>query len=1071
MKAFYLFGTASPLTAMSTWRTRRIATFFTLFLLAANARAVNGPGTVATNGFPWVVALTFGAEGDGFLGSASYITNGVVLTAAHNINSVNLVTAGNVTNSIGRTIDSVNIGGQQYFALGVQDPLYAGAAGDPNDIGLYLVLNAPAVPGGLFPTLAKPGSVPLTTGNTIQVLGFGKSAPGGLPIYGTMTMTNPAINVTYNQYTFTQPPSLDLTDPGDSGGPYVSNNVIYAVHTTGITTFGVKTGATGTRVDNHYGFATGDGQTNGVSSPATLVRLKGTANTTWSAAASWARASTNFAAVPQTDDIAILNPTVNNQATIVTLDVDTAALGGLLNDVTLNVNGHALNVTSTSGAAIGGNSGVLNGGNINVSGGAGSVMNVSASFDNEGGTLAVGQNGQAYIGGALPTGYTTFNTALFNGSNGTVAVTAGGSLAVTNVNRMTTLLNSDATSVISVKGDGTGAANVVADRVDSYGVFQVGQRSLLDLNNAFFNEFPGQLQISGGAAGNGTGDVFQLFSFGTVNVSTGGTLVADAVINNFGSMTVAGGSVLTTNFTLSFVTNIAANIQVTALASTTGTVLMTSGNIGVTNAAKNGQLLVGTGTLTMNGGNLNADQIVVTNGAVSQFLLNGGVVTSSFTQVANGSTFYVGSNAVAASLVLIDNTHSFNNGLDIAVTANSTGSVFFGGTQLLLTNNMLRVGVLGSGQMTVSNGTVSVGASAGPMPVLVGALGGSQGTLTIQSGTLNSAGPLRIGDAAAATGTVWVTGGQMVTTNTFSFVGNAGTGQLMMSNGMYLSAGIVVGYSAGSQGTMAIAGGTNILSGAFPTLTAGDQAGATGTVLMTGGSLVVTNGSTTIGNFGVGQLTISNTTMQAAGVTISSQLGSLGTLTLNSGTLVTTGLFNGTNGFVKGVGTISGNMTSAGTISPGFSPGRIFITSNLTLQATSTVLMELGGTATNLYDQIFIGNNLQVDGTLDVSLINAFEPALSNSFHIFDFASSGGEFALTNLPALDPGLGWDTSDLMSDGDISVIAVAVPEPSTCVLVFGACAGLSLLRRRKKIIPPTVAVTRRPDVRRRTRSRFF
>ncbi len=804
MKAFCLFGAVSSLTAMSARRIGRVATLFALVLFATNARAVTGPATVATNGFPWVVALTFGAEGDGFLGSASYITNGVVLTAAHNINTANLVTPGNVTNSVGRTIDSVSIGGQQYFALGVQDPLYAGVASDPNDIGLYLVLNAPAVPGGVFPTLAKPGSTPLTTGNTIQVLGFGKSAPGGLPIYGTMTMTNPAVNVTYNQYTFTQPPSLDLTDSGDSGGPYVSNNVIYAVHTTGITTLGVKTGATGTRVDNHYGFATGDGQTNGAAaSPATLVRLSGTAAANWNTAATWGRASTNFAAVPQTDDIAILDPTANSDAaTVVSVNVDTAALGGLLNDVTLNVNGHALNVTSTSGAAIGGNSGVLNGGKINVSGAAGSVLNVSASFDNEGGTLAVGQNGQAYIGGALPTGYTTFNTALFNGSNGTVTVTAGGSLAVTNANRKTTILNSDATSAISVKGDGTGAASIVADRVDSYGVVQVGQRGLLDLNNAFFNEFPGQLQISGGAAGNGTGDVFQLISYGAVNVSTGGTLVADAVIENYGSMTVAGGSVLTTNFTLSFITNIAANIQVTALASTTGTVLMTSGNFGVTNAGKNAQLLVDTGTFTMNGGNLNTDQLLVTNGAVSQFSLNGGGGTSSFTRVANGSAFYVGSNAVPASLVLIDNTHSFNNGLDIAMTANSTGSVFFGGTQLLATNAMIRVGVLGSGQMTVSNGTVSVGASTGPVPLLVGALGGSQGTLTVQSGTLNSAGPLRIGDAAAATGTVWMTGGQMVTTNTFSFVGNAGTGQLTMSNGMYLSAGIVVGFSARLTGNV-----------------------------------------------------------------------------------------------------------------------------------------------------------------------------------------------------------------------------------------------------------------------------
>ena len=220
---------------------------------------------------------------------------------------------------------------------------------------------------------------------------------------------------------------------------------------------------------------------------------------------------------------------------------------------------------------------------------------------------------------------------------------------------------------------------------------------------------------------------------------------------------------------------------------------------------------------------------------------------------------------------------------------------------------------------------------------------------------------------------------------------------------------------------------------------------------MTGGSLMVTNGSTTIGKFGVGQLTISNTTMQACDVTIAAQLGSSGTFTLNMGTLTTSGLLNNTNGFIKGVGTIDGSVVNAGTISPGFSPGRIFITSNLTLQATSVLVMELGGTATNDYDQIFVGNNLQADGTLSVSLINAFDPALSNSFHIFDFATSGGEFSLTKLPALDAGLAWDTSALMTDGDISVIGV--PEPSTCVLVFGACAGLSLLRPRSRIRRPS------------------
>jgi len=1046
MKPFRFFVAASPLAVSFTQCIRHIAIIFALLLLAATARAVTGPNATETNGFPWVVPLSFGPDGLSFLGSGSYITNGVVLTASHNVNTANLVTPGGVTNGIGQTADRVTIGGQQYFALGVQDPLYTGASADPNDIGLYLVLNQPAVPGGVFPTLATTNDAPLTTGSIVSVLGYGKST-NGLPIFGTMMMTNAAQtaimtggipNVTANTYAFTKPGSSELTDGGDSGGPYISNNKIVAVHTTGFTTGTVKTAAMGVRVDSHTDFVTGNGQNvGGGVYQSTLVRFVDGGNTTWSTAARWGRATTNAAVVPQNNDIAILDPTVNSDSGItVTLDVDSANLNGLLNDVNLQVNGHRLSVTGGSGA--------LNGGIIGVGGGAGSVMNIASSLDNEG-TVNVTQNGQAYIGSGLATGYTTYNTALFNGSNSTVTVTAS-SLAVTNVNRHTQILNSDASSTITLQGDGSGAGTITADRVDSYGLVQLQERSLLDLDNAYFNEIPGRLFISGGATGNSTGDVFQLINWGTVNVNTGGVLVADAIINNFGPMSVIGGSVLTTNFNVLAITNFGANLAFTARASTTGTVLMTSGNFGVTNAAKNAQLLVTTGTFTMNGGNLNADRIVVTNGALSQFALNGGVVTSSFTSVGNGSTFYVGSNAVAASLVLIDNTHTFNNGLDIATTANSTGSVFFGGSQLIVTNNMIRVGVLGSGQMTVSNGTVSVGASTGPTPLLVGALDGSQGTLTINSGTLNSAGPLRIGDTAAATGTVWVTGGQMVTTNTFSFVGNAGTGQLTMSNGMYLSAGIVVGFSAGSQGLYTMAGGTNILSGSFPNLSAGDQAGATGTVLMTGGSIVVTNGSTMIGNSGIGQLIISNTTMQARDVTIAAQLGSRGTFTLNMGTLTTSGLLNNTNGFIKGVGTIDGSVVSAGTISPGFSPGRIFITSNLTLQATSTVLMELGGTATNEYDQIFIGQNWQAGGTLSVSLINAFDPALSNSFHIFDFASSGGDFSVTNLPALDPGLGWDTSELMSDGDITV--VGVPEPSTCVLVFGACAGLSLLRRKKR-----------------------
>jgi len=653
----------------------------------------------------------------------------------------------------------------------------------------------------------------------------------------------------------------------------------------------------------------------------------------------------------------------------------------------------------------------------------------------------------------------------------------------------------------------------------------VGQGGVLQLDSLYVNEITGKLLVSGGVGGSSTANVASLQNYGVVNISTGGTVLSTFQLNDFGSIGVAGGVLSTTNFLVSFVTNFSADLYGSAAASTTGSVTMTSGNIGVTNALTRGTLNVQTGTFTMNGGNLDVDRLLVTNSA-GLLSLNGGVVTSSFTRVTNGKAFTVGSNAVAASLNLVGvgfgATHTFGNALNIAVTANSTGSVFFSGNQLFVTNGTTTVGMLGTGQMvvtnngsffgnnlvvgltngaqgtfsavgssisqlsgsmsvadmagssgtvfitsaqlvltngslnignggfgqmTVSNGVVQAGNVNGPMAIIVGGTNGAQGILSMLGGTFTSVGPMRVGDLAGAMGQVWVTGGLMNNSNAFTFVGNNGTGQMTVSNGTALLGGTVVGESAGSQGSLTVAGGTVTLAGFFPSLTIGDNAGATGAVLAAGGSFSVTNGSTFVGKSGIGQLTVSNTTMQARDVTIAAQVTSRGTLTLNSGTLTTTMLLNNTNGFIKGVGTIVGPVTSAGTISPGFSPGRIFITSNLTLQAASTVVMELGGTATNLYDQIFIGNNLQADGTLSVSLINSFDPALSNSFHIFDFASSSGEFAITNLPALDPGLMWDTSGLMSDGDLLVIGV--PEPSTLFLVSAGCGAVVLLRRRRSL----------------------
>jgi hypothetical protein len=85
--------------------------------------------------------------------------------------------------------------------------------------------------------------------------------------------------------------------------------------------------------------------------------------------------------------------------------------------------------------------------------------------------------------------------------------------------------------------------------------------------------------------------------------------------------------------------------------------------------------------------------------------------------------------------------------------------------------------------------------------------------------------------------------------------------------------------------------------------------------------------------------------------------------------------------------------------------GTLTITGSFAQTSTGTLNMELGGaTAGTQYDQIVINgspNQASPGGTLNVSLINAYVPVLTN-FNILTYGSNpvGGGFSPTNLPLL-----------------------------------------------------------------------
>jgi hypothetical protein len=99
-------------------------------------------------------------------------------------------------------------------------------------------------------------------------------------------------------------------------------------------------------------------------------------------------------------------------------------------------------------------------------------------------------------------------------------------------------------------------------------------------------------------------------------------------------------------------------------------------------------------------------------------------------------------------------------------------------------------------------------------------------------------------------------------------------------------------------------------------------------------------------------------------------------------------------GTLSGLGTITGTVSNAGTLSPGFSAGAISIAGDYIQAPTGTLSIEIGGLIPGaLFDQLNITGQAQLNGKLKVTLIQYFVPSLGDSFRIMSFGSRSGNFA------------------------------------------------------------------------------
>ncbi|MEO0586612.1 MAG: PEP-CTERM sorting domain-containing protein, partial [Planctomycetota bacterium] len=120
-------------------------------------------------------------------------------------------------------------------------------------------------------------------------------------------------------------------------------------------------------------------------------------------------------------------------------------------------------------------------------------------------------------------------------------------------------------------------------------------------------------------------------------------------------------------------------------------------------------------------------------------------------------------------------------------------------------------------------------------------------------------------------------------------------------------------------------------------------------------------------------------------------------------------------------------VNHAGTVAPqDFAGPELFamsVSGSYTQGSAATLDLQLGASA---HDALQITGQADLAGTLNVTLANLFTPTLGDTFDLLDFGSIVGGFDAINLPTLgDPGLTWDTSDLLTTGILAVATATIP----------------------------------------------
>ncbi|WP_413624241.1 autotransporter-associated beta strand repeat-containing protein [Luteibacter sp. Lutesp34] len=708
-----------------------------------------------------------------------------------------------------------------------------------------------------------------------------------------------------------------------------------------------------------------------------------------------------------------------------------ANLGAATGDITLG-NGGTLYASSTMSTAR--DVHLANGGK--VSNDAGENLTLGGTVSGNGGLM------QSGLGTLVLSGTNTYTGGTYVGPNSVVSVSRdsnlgdasgnvfldGGELLTTgNVNSARDIVTSayggmvatgaNTTFVTSgdVSGNGTfytagqGTVRIDGNVNQAGGVHVMGGTLVLNGNNGYTGpttiDLGSTLQVSSddnlGAGGN---VVFQ-----------GGTLHTTATINSDRNVVLNGD----------------AHFDVDA-----GTTMATGGTASGAGAlVKNGdgRLVIG-GVASHTGGTIVNDGILVltaNNTYTGGNTINGGIL-----QVQKDANLGDASNGIDFAGGSLRTTGSFTTARDLSL--NGSGAIDTQvGTTLTATGAVSGAAGLvknGAGTLDISGVASHLGGTTVNAGTLI--LGGNntyKGGTTINGGTLQVSSDANLGDAS---GNIAINGGNLTVTQTMStdrdiLIGSHGA-QITTLDGVTLNQH---GDMSGNGGLVKLGGGTlvvygnntftggTLIQGGVIRINSGSSLG-TGQILLQGGTLqsdaslgtgqeVVISGDSGV-NVAAGTTTVLSGNLVAGagnGCFVKSGKGYLsltGQSSLASGTCVEDGVLSA-NGLLassfvqvdqgamlRGIGVISGPVNVDGRLAAGNSPGTLTVTGTVTMQAGSSLQVDIDGLGTGNgagnYSRVLVvgeGNRFVADGTLVPTLrgitgnaSNTYTPALGSTYRI-----------------------------------------------------------------------------------------